>query len=296
MNLWDSPPYTAHAAPVLWTPSASTGECFVAIVLIQYESPEHGKALARLALGPKQLRAMIGAKRAQSALGIMGHVAEFMHQQLAGGTAFADVIAPFDEFHVGKATRIRGYSERQVVDTATRTLSAFAARGSFDDEADQQQRNSIPTRQFLRSLRSAFARDDEARKARFNKTIDLYKSAQMTIDYAYEQCLVQVTSLPQTVPHLVVLQKEAESKILELDITAGLLQSHSAPSSPSLLVNIAPLNTAETSEARRIAGELFDRLTFMSEQKKIALVPVKDPFEAAQLLEQFEMNRDYLQA
>ncbi|WP_233411926.1 hypothetical protein [Paraburkholderia kururiensis] len=234
---------------------------------------------------------MIGAKRAASAYGIMRHVAEFMQQQMLRGRPLEEVIAPFDGFTVGRTTRIRGYSSKQLIDTAIRTLSAFGTRGSFDDDDDAGQRNSVPTRQFLRTLRSVFAQDDDERRARFNRSIAVSGSAEMTIDYAHDRYLVQVTSLPQTAPHLIALQKEAESKILELDITAGLLRSEQAPCRASLLVNSAPLAQAETREARQLANELLNRLRFVSDRKGIVLHPVQDPGEAAQILEEIETEQ-----
>jgi hypothetical protein len=110
MNLWEAPPFAAKAAPVLWTPTAATGERFVAVILIQYNSPVSGDVATPLAFHPKQLRAMLGAKRADSALGIMQHVADFMKQQMLAGTALGEITAPFDGFQVGAPTNIRGYS------------------------------------------------------------------------------------------------------------------------------------------------------------------------------------------
>ncbi|RQN35027.1 hypothetical protein [Paraburkholderia tropica] len=296
MNFWDVPPFAAKAAPVLWTPNASTGERFVALILLKYESPERGEVATPLSFHPKQMKAMMGTKRAESALGIIQHVADFMRQQLLSGVALGEVIAPFDGFQVGNQSSVRGYSAKQVIDTAIRTLSAFGTRTSFDDGEDAAQRNSIPTRQFLRSLRSAFARDDDERRARFNRSITVSGSAEMTIDYAHDKQLVQVTSLPQSAPHLITLQKEAESKILELDITASLLRSESAPARSSLLINTASLTHAETKEARQIANELLDRLRFMSEQKGIDLHPVGNPIEAAHILESLELKQRLLSA
>ncbi|TDN59147.1 hypothetical protein [Paraburkholderia sp. BL10I2N1] len=289
MNIWESPPFAARAAPVLWTPTATTGERFVSLILVQFQSPNRGEIATPIAFHPKQLRAMIGAKRAESALGIMQHVAEFMQQQMIAGADFDQVVAPYDGFDVGTTTSIKGYSAKQVVDTAIRTLSAFGTRSYFEDDEEQVQRDSVPTRQFLRSLRSVFAQNDDERRSRFNRTIEVAGAAGMTIDYAHDKHLIQVTSLPQTAPHLAALQKEAESKILELDITASILRSN-APAQSALLINTAALNTAKTKEASQIANELLARLRFMSGQKGIDLRLVRDPFQAAQILEELEVS------
>ena len=290
MNLWDAPPFAAYAAPVLWTPNSATGERFVAVVLIRYDAPIAGDVATPVTFHAKQLKAMIGSKRATSALGILSHVADFMRQQILAGIALEEVAAPFDGFAVGNRMRVRGYSSKQITDTAIRTLSAFGSRDSYEDDEDVVQRNTIPTRQFLRSLRSVFSQEDDERKARFNKNVIFSGSAGMTIDYAHEKHFVQVTSLPQSTPHLIALQKEAESKILELDITSNLIRSERAPAHPSLLINTASLDHADTKEARQIANELLDRLKFVSDQKGITLLRASSPLEAAHMLEKFEIR------
>lgn len=290
MNAWELPPIAAHAAPVLWSPNASTGERFVALIVIRYDAPTPGVSNAHVAFHLKQLKAMIGSKRATSAFGILEHVAAFMRDQMLEGAAFDDLIAPFDGFTVGKAMRIRGYSEKQVVDGAIRSLSTFGSRDSYEADGDVNRRNSIPTSQFLRYLRSSFAREDEERKARFNKRLKLHGAAEMTIDYAHGRHLVQVTSLPSSAAHLISLQKEAESKVLELDITASLLREQSAPTQPSLLVNTTSLALAVMPESKRIADELFDRLKFVSSRKGIQLLQACSPKEAAGILSELEIH------
>lgn len=289
MNLWDTPPYAANVVPVFWTPNSATGERFVAIVLVLYDAPVLGDAEAPVTFHPKQLKAMIGAKRAASALGILADVAGFMRQQILSGVPLENVTSPYDGFSIGSKMRVRGYSSKQVIDTSIRSLSAFGTRDSYDDDEDIIQRNTVPTRQFLRSLKSVFSQEDEERKARFNKNVAFLGSAGMTIDYAHDRYLVQVTSLPQSTPHLIALQKEAESKILELDITSNLIRSERAPTHTSLIINTASLDTADTKEARRIANELLERLRFVSDQKGIDLLLAGNPNEAARMLERFEV-------
>jgi hypothetical protein len=58
-----------------------------------------------------------------------------------------------------------------------------------------------------------------------------------------------------------------------------------------LLINTAALNTAKTKEASQIANELLARLRFMSRQKGIDLRLVRDPFQAAQILEELEVGQ-----
>jgi hypothetical protein len=271
--------------PVIWELNRASGERLVAILAIRYDAPDPRAISTHVAFEPNQLRAMIGHKRATSALGILEHVSMFMRTQLDEGIDIEDLQTPFDGFFVGKPTRVRGYSERQVVDAAIRTLSAFGTRGSFNDAAESGRRNSTATSHFLRSLRSAFVRHDNDLKARFNRRIRWPDAPEMTIDYAHEHHLVQVTSLPQSPSHLLTLQKEAESKILELDVAASLLRQDSANASPYLLVNAAPISRPINDESQKIAVELLDRLTFIGSQKAMSVITVTSPDEGAALLD-----------
>ena len=287
LSVWGAPPFAAHAVPLLWQPNESTGERFVAVVALRYEAPVMGDASTHIAFRQQQLKAMLGAKRAASAYGILEHVARFVHQQLLDGSHLAELSAPFDGFIVGKAARVRGYSKTQVIDTAVRMLSAFGTRDTYVDELETVQRNTVPTSRFLRSVRSAFSREESERRARFNRKVEWPGAPEITLDYAHNQHLVQVTSLPQSAPHLLALQKEAESKMFELDIAATLLRN-AAPAQPSILVNTAALAESLSKEAEAVARELLERLRFMSAQKKMSLIEARDPAEGARILEELD--------
>ncbi|MFV8637916.1 hypothetical protein ACNRBS_00455 [Ralstonia pseudosolanacearum] len=287
LNAWGAPPFLAHAVPMLWQPNESTGERFVAVVALRYEAPLLGGVSTHIAFRQQQLKAMLGAKRAASAYGILEHVAHFVHQQLQDGLSLAELSAPFDGFVAGKEARVRGYSKTQVIDTAVRTLSAFGTRDTYVDELETVQRNTVPTSRFLRSVRSVFSREESDRRARFNRKVEWPGAPEITLDYAHNQHLVQVTSLPQSAPHLLALQKEAESKMFELDIAATLLRN-SAPAQPSILVNTGALADSLSREAEAVARELLERLRFMSAQKKMSLIEARDPVEGARILDELD--------
>ncbi|MCQ0029693.1 hypothetical protein [Burkholderia glumae] len=285
LNLWDAPPYSARVVPVVWELNRATGERLVAIVALRYEAPDPSVTSTHIAFEPNQLRAMIGHKRATSVLGILEHVSMFIRAQLNDGFNVDNLQTPFDGFIVGNPTRVRGYSKKQIIDTAIRTLSTFGTRSSFTDTTESPQRNSTATSHFLRSLRSAFVRHDNELKSRFNHRIQWPGAPEMTIDYAYERHLVQVTSLPQTPSHLLTLQKEAESKILELDVAASLMRKDSASTAPYLLINVAPISRPMNVESRKIASELLERLRFIGLQKEMSIITADSPEEGASLLE-----------
>ncbi len=289
LNAWGVPPFSARALPLLWQPNEATGERFVAVVALRYEAPLLGDASTHIAFRQEQLKAMLGAKRAASAYGILAHVARFVHQQLLDGVPLAELTAPFDGFVAGKEARVRGYSRTQAIDTAIRTLSAFGTRDTYAEELETVQRNTVPTSQFLRSVRSAFSREEGERRARFNRKIEWPDAPEITLDYAHNQHLVQVTSLPQSATHLLALQKEAESKMFELDIAVTLLRK-SAPALPSILVNTAALSDSSSREAGAVARELLERLRFMSAQKKMTLIEARSPIEGAHILDELDVR------
>jgi hypothetical protein len=290
VNFWDAPPYSARVAPVLWELNHSIGERVVAVVAIRYDAPSEGRASTHVAFDPHQLRAMIGAKRAASALGILEHVSGFIQKQLEAGVDLGDLHAPFDGFRIGVPARVRGYSERQVVDSSLRMLSAFGTRDTYSETTEATQRNSVPTSQFIRSLRTAFARDDEQRRHRFNQRVRWPGAPEITIDYGHGPNLVQVTSLPQSPSHLIALQKEAESKLLELDVATSLLRKDEAIASPYLLINTGAMHQPINSDARRIAAGLLERLKFMSSQKEMSVIEAQTPEEGAGLLDDLQVH------
>lgn len=280
------PSHTARAAPVFWEPNgARFGERLVAIILVHFEKPELVAPLSYIAFSDTQLRALVGKERARSASGILEHASSFCHQQLLTGVPLTEVIPPLEGFSVGESVRVRGYSTTQVMDTAIRTLSAFGTRNYYEEVAELEGRNSLPTRAFLKSLQRQFSQRDESRKSRFNKTFALDSTSEMTIDYAHHQHLVQVTSLPVSAHHSVTLQKEAESKLFELDIAADIIRQASARARPALLVNTAPLNSDLDAEARGYAEGLLQQLTLMSEKKNMVIMPAPSPEAAAEILE-----------
>jgi hypothetical protein len=109
----------------------------------------------------------------------------------------------------------------------------------------------------------------------------------MIIDYAYKTYLVQVTSLPQTERHAGSLQKEAERKLLELDITVNSCFRESK-ADPSLLINSQTLRSGLTKEEAKFANGLRDRIHFMAAQKNTKVFETDSPDAAARLLETFE--------
>lgn len=290
LSVWDTPPYAAHVVPVTWEPNHATGERFVAVVAIRYETPAGTPPSSHIVFRHQQLRAMIGHRRASSAYGILEHVSRFIFQQLVADVPLSELSTPFEGFTTGRPVRARGYSENQVVDTAIRTLSAFGTRDTYVDEQEGVQRNSVPTSQFLRTLRTTFAGDEKDLRARFNRRIQWPGTPEITIDYAHNKYMVQVTSLPQSVPHLITLQKEAESKMFELDVATTLMRRDAAVTFPALLVNTAALSESVTDDAEVVARSLLDRLRFMSEQKEMSIIETTSPADAARILGELDFR------
>lgn len=242
---------------------------------------------AHIVFPTARLRALLGP-RASSAEGILFHVQCALNDQLVAGESIERLRLPFQGFTVGVPSRIRGYSENQLLDTAVRTVSAFGTPDGLLDDEKVDRRGTLPTRRFIHSVRTVFSRSAAERRERFYRSLR-YSEADpaMTIDYAYNAFLVQITSLPQTERHAGSLQKEAESKLLELDIAVNSCFRESRVS-PTLLINTQALHLGLAKEEEKFANNLRDRIYFMAEQKNTRVFETESPEVAAQLLETFE--------
>lgn len=286
MNLY-IPPFSAKVAPVFWEPHSGSGERIVALVLI---TPEQNTAnetpsLAHVVFPAARLRALLGNHRATSAEGILRQVSIYMTDELSRGKTISEATAPFQGFTVGKEVRVLGYSFEQLLDSAIRTVSVFGTSDGLYDESSEDSRHTITTSRFIKSLRAHFSNNDQERKSRFSKPIQ--RSALepvMTIDYAHLKHLVQVTSLPLTERQVAILQKEAESKILELDITVNSIFAGS-PVAPALLINTEGLYSPDAT-AKQFASDFFERIRYMGEKKDARILEARSPQRASALLEE----------
>jgi hypothetical protein len=228
---------------------------------------------------------MLGRQRGIASFGVLKEVAEFMTTCQISGQTLETLQTPFVGFTVGPAMVTRGYSVNQLLDAAVRTVSAF---GNADDLLDEGEpagitRNTVRTAEFLRSLRRQVAGDDEQLKARFEKRLKPKEGfPDLTVDYAFKQWMVQVTSLPTTPRQAMHALREAQSKLYEIDLIRRGMDGNEV--SPILLVNEDALVTSTTNQARDHANQMLDRLKQLATSDNLELVETTTPEDAARML------------
>ena len=235
------PAIKALYAPVYWEPLPGSGERICAIVLIAPDeaSPRLLSPAAHVVVNGRRLRAMLGAERGDSALGILNQAAAFMARSLYAGGALEGCTAPFKHFSTGTVRRVKGFTAEQILDAAVHTVSAFGSTEDLmDDLVESANHSTASTREFLQRVQTAFAPADDMRRKRFLRPVETGVGS-VTIDYVHERNLVQFTSAPTTDRQANNMRREAESKILEtITVQRSLMEGQALA---KLIVNIAPL-------------------------------------------------------
>lgn len=280
------PPLAARYRAVFWEPVPGTGERIVAVLALESDarSREPIPSGSYVVIPAERLRAMLGRQRGAASVGVLNEVAEFLTVCQAAGQAIEQLELPFQGLAFGPVLAVRGYSVDQLVDAAVRTVSAFGnADDLLDDDAPLVSRNTVKTAEFLRSLRRYVAGDDDRLKVRFEKRIRPKQGLpDLTVDYAFKQWMVQVTSLPVTPRQAVHSLREAQSKLYELDLIRHGMEGNDI--SPILMVNEDALSTASTTQQRDQAMQMLERLRQLSKSNELELVETSSPEEGAQVL------------
>ena len=117
----------AQFAPVFWEPLPGSGERVAAIILVapDLESSALLAPAAHVVLNARRLRAMLGAQRGDSALGILNETARFMTERLAAGDDIRQCKPLFRHFTVGAVRQVRGFTPEQALDAAVQSVAAF---------------------------------------------------------------------------------------------------------------------------------------------------------------------------
>lgn len=274
--------------PIFWEPFTGTGERVVALIAVR---PNEGAAttvrpIAYVALSQKRLIAMLGPHRGMSAYGILQQSASLLTYRLDAGLALEDALPPFDGFSVGKVRRSSGWTIDQVLHAAVSSVSAFASTEDMFADEPEDARHIATTRNFLAALRTRIATEDKSLKERFNRRLSLGNVPDITIDYSHKDLLVQVTSLPTSRQQELQLQREAESKLAELNVAVRRMEQNQ--SCPKLLVNAEVLGWQISSDARKIADDLLKRFKYFADQFGVELITAGSAGEGAALLRSFE--------
>jgi len=240
---------------VYWEPLPGSGERFCAIVIICPD--QNSRTLlaptAHVVISARRLRTMLGAERGGSAYGILAEAATFMTRRLHAGAHISETQPPFRNFALGPSRAVRGFTPEQVVDTAVRLFSAFGnVDDVLEDAVEVVNHSTATTRAFLERVQTSFAPHGDEKRKRFLKSVPT-SAGVFTLDYAFNQHLVQFVSAPLTERQALNMRREAESKILEgLSVQKTVMQGQGAL---RLIINTTPLYTGALSQGANSFAE-----------------------------------------
>lgn len=282
------PTLEARFCPVYWVPQAGGNERVTSLIAItpKLESSAYFAPAAHCILSPQKLRAMLGSVRGASAQGILREVASFMTSQLEAGLALEDLSAPFTGFSIGAPRTVRGFSPEQLMTAAVQMVSTFGSAEEFVEDITQvdAQVSTSTTREFLKLVKQGFAGEISDRKARFHHKHSAAGAPDVTLDYQYNQWLVQFASLPANNSQAWRMEREAENKIFHI-ITAR--QTIGSPTKPLLIINSQAL-AMESPNSKLIAKMTLDRFKLLSSAHHIETYAATDETAAVRQLEKLQ--------
>lgn len=272
--------------PVFWEPVAGMDERIVAMIALE---PDASSSIllspaSYVVIPGDRLRAMLGKQRGNAAAGILARAAEFITLRQQAGLPLDEIEAPFVGMKPGTIRRIRGYSVEQLLDASVRMCSAFGTSDAIIEDSDPHAaRHTIRTAQFIASVRRKITTWHPELKDRFEKTLAPQQDLPpLTVDYATQKWLVQITSLPSTPKQFDNTQREAQSKLFEID----LIRKHMGGNhvAPILLVNQDALVYPTSYESENIARTMQERLGQLARANGMEVKQASNPEAAADLL------------
>lgn len=272
---------------MFWEPLPGTGERIVALVSLEpHESSQASLSAGTYSvLAPERLRAMLGRQRGNAALGVLREVADFMTQRQQAGLPVAELQAPFHGFKMGPSFVARGYSVEQLLDAAVRSVSAFGNADDLVDDEDAREapRHTVKTAEFLKTLKRHVAGDNSDIKSRFERKMRPSSALpDLTVDYSFKHWMVQITSLPTTPKQASHAQREAQSKLYEIDLLRKSMDGNHV--SPILLINEDALSGGNPLQETDEAVRMLDRLRLLAKTDGIELMGASSPEAAAGLV------------
>jgi hypothetical protein len=243
------PAVRARYAPVFWEPLPGSGERICAIVLLapEIDSVSLLAPAAHVVINNRRLRAMCGAERGDSVIGILAQAAEFMKRRLFAGADLTESLPPFEGFSVGPVRKVKGFTAEQVIDAAVSLVSAFGSAEDLLDETGATNNNAtVTTREFLARVQTAFAPADDPWRKRFLRPVET-QAGRITIDYVHDAHLVQFASAPTTERQAQNMVLEAEAKILQtMTVQKTVLEGRAKM---QLVINTMPLHVGGLPDA-----------------------------------------------
>lgn len=282
------PSCVARYRPVFWEPIPGTGERIVALIAIEpHESTQAMVTASTYCVLPgDRLKVMLGRQRGKASEGLLKEVAEFMTAHQRAGLPLADLEPPFHGFLMAPLMTCRGYDVDQMLNAAVRSVSAFGNPDIVIDEeaSTETPRSTVKTAEFLKNLKRYVAGEDSDVKARFDKKFSPSKKLpDLTIDYAFNKWVVQVTSLPATERQAHHSLREAQSKLFEIDVLRDEMQGNTLR--PILLVNEDVLQGTPSPTASAQASRMLERLQQLATVRSFELLQARTPEDGAKLVQ-----------
>lgn len=229
---------------------------------------------------------MFGRQRAAAAVGVLREAADFMSARQRAGLPLNEILPPFRGLEVGPTFVAKGHSIEQVLDAAVRNITAFGTAEEMlvgDVAMHETARHTISTNAFLGRLRRVLAQENEMVRERFDRILKLPGDLpEVVVDYAFNRWVVQVASLPTTARQTVNAQREAQSKLYELELVRRAMGGNDV--APVLLVNEDALVEPLSSESEDHAKAMQERLVQLAKSFDTKLLGAKTAEGAADLL------------
>jgi hypothetical protein len=277
-------------APIFWEPYIGSGEKIVALLVVapNLNSSSLVGPKCYCVLSEKRLVAMLGRSKGNSARAILAQSAEYLTTRLQAGLDLSEAVPPFYGFSVGAVRASSGYTSKQTLDAAVRSVSAFGDVEEIFPDDPEIARHSTTTREFLSKVRkSAFG---VRARERFNKRMKVSlideNSPEVIIDYCHEKLIVQATSLPLNNYQRTDLRKEADSKFFEI----YNLRKHTEKNQwdTKLLLNTEALRTPVDAQSHEIALRAQSDIEYFAKTEGVELVCVESANAAIAKLESLD--------
>ena len=228
---------------------------------------------------------LLGRQRGAASTGLLKEVADFLSMNQSAGLPVADLKAPFHGFHMAPTMVCRGYDLDQMLNAAVRSVSAFGhADAMIEDEASvETPRSTLKTAEFIKTLKRYVAGDDPDIKVRFDRKFKPSKQLpDLTVDYAFNKWVVQVTSLPATEKQAYHALRESQSKLFEIDVLRDEMDGNAI--APVLLVNEDVLLYSPSPVALDHANRMLERLLQLARARQVEVMQAKTPTDGAALV------------
>jgi hypothetical protein len=279
-------------APIIWEPLQNTGERFVTLIAFQPISmPSCDDYSARckpevlISVRKQTLPLITGGAKSGLAASMLETARDFIAEQLEHGISLEDIELPFEGFFRGSTRVAVGSSKESVLSTAIATCTVLSdGPDSWRDDERADETVSASTRSFIRLVKGPFVAKDPTRKDRFKHRVDLHNGPTVSLDYAYRHWMIQMTSLPGSVQQTSIVQRESESKLLQLEAIREEFKDN--PVQTQLIVNRNTVfEKRRSSELVQLRDDALARVKYFAKRSDTQVVIAENADEGQGLLE-----------